>query len=452
MEGQAAKETNTNPNSFQCLMLTATNYTIWAMRMKVIFNVHGVWGAIEPDNTDSKQNNIATAVLFQSIPKDQILQIGDLNTTKEMWEAIKSRHLGADWVKEARLQTLIEEFDVMRMKDSDTIDNYATQITGIKSKASTLGEPFEEKRLVKKFLTSLPRRFIHIVASLEQILDLITVSFEDVVGRLKAYEERTRDEDQPDSRGKLMFHKSDSYTNRNSSRDQVNRGRGRGASSSRGCGRGRDAGQDRNREPTKTRSNQNRRDQNERGKRDLSHIKCYRCDTFGHFVSKCPEKFKQEANMAKTNEDEPKVDGAFFMMNSIQETVHLNEEKVLPNKLKADSSDKDVWYLDNGASNHMTGNRAYFAELNNRITGRVKFGDGSCVMIKGKGSILFDGKTGEKNLLTDIYYILDLQNNIISLGQATESGCDVRMRADYLTMHDKNGVLLMKVTRNKSRL
>ncbi|XP_076916375.1 uncharacterized protein LOC143576068 [Bidens hawaiensis] len=139
-------------------------------------------------------------------------------------------------------------------------------------------------------------------------------------------------------------------------------------------------------------------------------------------------------------------------MNCIQETVHLNEEKVLPNKLKADSSEKDVWYLDNGASNHMTGNRAYFAELNDRITGRVKFGDGSCVVIKGKGSILFEGKTEEQKLLTDIYNIPNLQNNIISLGQATESGCDVRMRADYLTMHDKHGVLLMKVTRNKSRL
>lgn len=136
--------------------------------MKGISNVHGVWGAIKPGNTDSKQNNIAYAVLFQSIPKYQILQIGDLNTAKEMWEAIKSRHLGADRVKEARLQKLIEEFDVIRMKDSVTIDNYAAKITRIKLKTSMLGEPFEEKRLVKKFLTRLPRRFIHIVASLEK--------------------------------------------------------------------------------------------------------------------------------------------------------------------------------------------------------------------------------------------------------------------------------------------
>lgn len=36
-------------------------------------------------------------------------------------------------------------------------------------------------------------------------------------------------------------------------------------------------------------------------------------------------------------------------------TLHFYEEKVLPSKLKADSSDKDVRYFDNGASNHRPG-------------------------------------------------------------------------------------------------
>ena len=49
---------------------------------------------------------------------------------------------------------------------------------------------------MKKFLHSLPRKkYIHIIAALEQVLDLNTTSFEDMVGRLKAYEERIQDED-----------------------------------------------------------------------------------------------------------------------------------------------------------------------------------------------------------------------------------------------------------------
>jgi len=48
-----------------------------------------------------------------------------------------------------------------------------------------------------------------------------------------------------------------------------------------------------------------------------------------------------------------------------------------------------LWYLDNGASNHMTGDLEKFKTLNDEITGKVKFGDGSMVEIKGKGTILF---------------------------------------------------------------
>jgi hypothetical protein len=40
--------------------------------------------------------------------------------------------------------------------------------------------------------------------------------------------------------------------------------------------------------------------------------------------------------------------------------------------------EEDTWSLDNGASNNMTGNRSYFSEMNERIIGKVRFGDDSC--------------------------------------------------------------------------
>ena len=94
------------------------------------------------------------------------------------------------------------------------------------AKAASLGEVIEEPKLVKKILKSLPRKkFIHMVASLEQVLDLNSTSYEDIVGRLKAYEERIAEEenDNDDDSGKLM------YANANSSHESYgNNGRGRG--------------------------------------------------------------------------------------------------------------------------------------------------------------------------------------------------------------------------------
>nr|GEZ17931.1 zinc finger, CCHC-type [Tanacetum cinerariifolium] len=55
--------------------------------------------------------------------------------------------------------------------------------------------------------------------------------------------------------------------------------------------------------------------------------------------------------------------------------------------------DASIWYLHNGASNHMTGTKSHFRDIDESVTGRVHFGDGSYVQIKGRGSILLDDCT-----------------------------------------------------------
>ena len=99
----------------------------------------------------------------------------------------------------------------------------------------------------------------------------------------------------------------------------------------------------------------------------------------------------------------------------------MNEDKVIPKNLDIDKGNASVWYLDNGASNHMTGNNEFFSSLNLNTKGKVKFGDGSCVDIVEKGVVTFLCKTGEKKTLKDIYYIPDLKHNKLSLGKATEN-------------------------------
>lgn len=44
----------------------------------------------------------------------------------------------------------------------------------------------------------------------------------------------------------------------------------------------------------------------------------------------------------------------------IHEVFYLNEQKVSPNNFEADSDTGNVWYLNNYASNHMSGNRLFF--------------------------------------------------------------------------------------------
>ena len=60
--------------------------------------------------------------------------------------------------------------------------------------------------------------------------------------------------------------------------------------------------------------------------------------------------------------------------------------------------------------------------------------------------------TGESRKMTAVYFIPDLRSTIISLGQATEAGCNVRLRGDYLTMHDRDGRFLVKANRSRNCL
>ena len=94
---------------------------------------------IEKETDETDKNDMAVALIFQSIPEALILQVSDLDNVKKVWEAIKSRHMGAGRVKEARLQTLMAEFERLKMKESDTIDNFVGKLSEMTSKSAALG-------------------------------------------------------------------------------------------------------------------------------------------------------------------------------------------------------------------------------------------------------------------------------------------------------------------------
>lgn len=417
--------------TISCPMLTEVNYTFWAIRIKLLLKVNKVWEAAEKETYAADKNDLAIALIFQFVPETLVLQLGELNSAKKVWDSIQSRYVGAERVREARLQTLQSDFERLKMKDSDTVDDFAGKMTELSSKSASLGENIGEAKLVKKFLTSLPRKkFIHMVASLEQVLDLKTTTFEDIVGRMKAFEERVKEEEETqETQSKLMYANSEAQPTSNSSArvefPNYQRGRGRGGRYyNHGRGRGR---------------------YNERSQ-DISKIVCFRCDKTGHYASTCPDRLLklQEATETKY---ESTQEAKELMMH---EVVYLNEKNVNPKELETVSD--NVWYLDNGASNHMTGNLKYFKKIDESVTGKVGFGDDSRVDIKGKGSIMFCSNDGEKKILAEVYYIPDLRSNIISLGQATEAGCDVRMKGELLTLRDKDGKLIAKAKRSMNRL
>nr|GFA48364.1 zinc finger, CCHC-type [Tanacetum cinerariifolium] len=131
-----------------------------------------------------------------------------------------------------------------------------------------------------------------------------------------------------------------------------------------------------------------------------------------------------------------------------EQKVSLHEEDVGYKETNIDS----LWYLDNGASNHMTGVREHFKELDEKVSGKVRFEDGSYIEIKGKGSILIEGDDEKQRIISYVYYIPSLKSNLLSLGQFTKIGCKVVMEDDELRLYDMDNKIFMKVTRHRNRL
>ncbi|KAA0048228.1 gag-pol polyprotein [Cucumis melo var. makuwa] len=81
----------------------------------------------------------------------------------------------------------------------------------------------------------------------------------------------------------------------------------------------------------------------------------------------------------------------------------------------------DAWYFDSGCFRHMTGNKSYFTNLNDCVTGHVTFGDGAKREIIAKGNIDKD----DLPRLNDVRYVDGLKGNLISISQLCDQGYKV---------------------------
>ncbi|XP_050877698.1 uncharacterized protein LOC127081487 [Lathyrus oleraceus] len=113
---------------------------------------------------------------------------------------------------------------------------------------------------------------------------------------------------------------------------------------------------------------------------------------------------------------------------------------------------RNKWYLDTGASNHMCGDRSMFVEINEATTGNVSFGDDLKIPIKGKGKIIIRLKNGSHQFISNVYYVPNMKNNILSLGQLLKKGYDIHLKEHSLFLRDCRHNLIAKVHMSKNRI
>nr|GFA02361.1 zinc finger, CCHC-type [Tanacetum cinerariifolium] len=257
---------------------------------------------------------------------------------------------------------------MLHMKEDKTIDIFTTKLTTLVNKAASLGHTMEDETLVRKLLNAVPDRYLQIVASIEQYSDLSEITLEEAIGRLKTYEEMIKYK-----KGKQVDNQEKSMFTRHKNKGKYFRGRGHGKHKfSQGRNHENFIKERKDEETSYTSYNKNNF---KKSNYDTSKLQCYKCKKIGHIALKCPQNTKPNEQSNLVEEDlEPTLLMA-ILKEEEERKVSLHEEDIGYKETNKDS----LWYLDNGASNHMTGIREHFKELDEKVTGKVRFRDGSYI-------------------------------------------------------------------------
>nr|GEX60054.1 zinc finger, CCHC-type [Tanacetum cinerariifolium] len=264
---------------------------------------------------------------------------------------------------------------------------------------------------------------------------------EEAVGRFKTYEERIKYKKgkQVDNQEKLMF-------TQHENKGKYFRGRGRGKHKF-SQGRNHENFKEERKEGETSHMSYNKNNF-KKSNYDTSKLQCYKCKKIGHIAPKCPQKTKPNEQSNLVEEDLEQTLLMALLEDEEKQEASLHEKDVGYKETNIDS----LCYLDNGASNYMTRVREHFKELDEEVSGKVRFRDGSHIEIKGKGSILIECDDEKQRIILHVYYIPDLKRNLLSLGQLTKIGCKVVMEDDEIQLYDMDNKIFMKVTRQRNRL
>ena len=454
------------------------NYGNWSIQIKVLLQSQDLWeivekGYIEPTTEEEqalndaqkmvlkqsrKTDKKALFLLYQCIDDNTFEKISSATNSKQAWEILKSMHRGIDKTIRVRLQILRSEFEGLNMNGAESISEYFSRTLVIVNQMRRYGEDIDDVRVMEKILRTLTPKFEHVVVAVEQSMDFKTTSVDELMATLEIHEQRInkktsssleqalqsklslKDEkrefqDSTSQRGRGNGTRGRGYDNRGRGYE----GRGRGYANRGRGGRGQFTNDARNQNSYGSRGRgrgRARGNYNNQGF-DKRNVECFNCHKFGHYSNEC---------WASANKGvEEHVNYAEKASNEAASTLLL----------AYDGSEEDngnVWFLDSGASNHMCGKKHMFVELDEVAQGKVTFGDSSNIPVKGKGKILIKLKNGNHDFISDVYYVPDMKNSILSLGQLLEKGYDISMKNLHLTIKDARGNLIANVEMSKNRM
>ncbi|XP_028193239.1 uncharacterized protein LOC114378836 [Glycine soja] len=92
-----------------------------------------------------------------------------------------------------------------------------------------------------------------------------------------------------------------------------------------------------------------------------------------------------------------------------------SDKVLLMTTTNSEEDNVNLWYLDTGCSNHMTGHREWFVNIDDKVKSKIKFADNNSVTAEGIGKVMIQRKDGQHSFINDVLYVPNMKNNMLSL-------------------------------------
>lgn len=104
---------------------------------------------------------------------------------KEAWDKLKEEFEVNERVKTVKLLGLKRDFEMLQMKEEETVKEYSSKLFDTVNKIRLLGEDFHDSRVVEKIFVSLAAKFEVKISAIKELCNLKLLSVAELISKLQ---------------------------------------------------------------------------------------------------------------------------------------------------------------------------------------------------------------------------------------------------------------------------
>jgi hypothetical protein len=157
--------------------------------MRIKLEARDLWDAVDPSDAKFQVDRMALDTICSVVPPEMVTKLVMKDTMTDAWESIKMMRIGDERIWLANAQKLRREYEMLAFHDSEGVEDFVLWVASIVNQLATLGDPKPDDKVVLKYLRIARPRYKQLVLSIETLLDVSTLTIEEVIGRLKMAED-----------------------------------------------------------------------------------------------------------------------------------------------------------------------------------------------------------------------------------------------------------------------